>query len=335
MNKDSRETLAARVASLQQEDFEATALTVFHYQASANPIYAQYLKLLRKEAASVGRLADIPYLPIALFKHYPLQTGGSWQAVQIFSSSGTTGVHTSRHLLRDEDWYKQLASKAFQAIYGDLSDWIVLALLPSYLERGGSSLVFMAEAFIRQSQSALSGFYLHDLRGLSDLLAREKNSGQQILLIGVSFALLDLAEQFPQNLPDNVVVMETGGMKGRRRELTRQELHAQLKSSFGLRYIHSEYGMTELLSQAYAPRDGLFYPAPTMRVLSRELSDPLSIRTDAQTGALNIIDLANLDTISFIATDDLGRVYPDHTFEVLGRMDASDTRGCNLLLGNI
>lgn len=335
MNKDSRETLAARIASLRQEDFEATTLDVFHYQASANPIYAQYLKLLRIEAASVGRLADIPYLPIALFKHYPLQTGGPWEAVQTFSSSGTTGAQTSRHLLRSEDWYIQQASRAFQAIYGDMRDWIILALLPSYLERGGgSSLVFMAEAFIQQSRSDLSGFYLHDLKALSELLAREKNTGQKILLIGVSFALLDLAEQFPQRLPENVVLMETGGMKGRRRELTRQELHEQLKSSFGLQHIHSEYGMTELLSQAYAPRDGIFQPAPTMRVLSRELSDPLSIRTDAQTGVLNIIDLANLDTISFIATDDLGRVYPNHTFEVLGRMDASDTRGCNLLLGS-
>lgn len=332
MIKDSRNTLAERIQQLNGQDFEDTALAVFRYQASTNPIYAQYLKLLRISPASVARLVDIPCLPISLFKHFPIQSG-QWKAVRTFSSSGTTGAQTSSHLLRSEDWYIQQARRAFEAIYGNIQEWTILALLPAYLEREGSSLVFMADAFIQQSQSPLSGFYLHDLEALAKLLAEEKNSGNKILLIGVSFALLDLAEQYPQTLSQQVVLMETGGMKGRRRELTRQELHEQLKNSFGLPHIHSEYGMTELLSQAYAPKDGLFVPAPSMRVLSRELSDPLSIRSDTQTGALNIIDLANLDTIAFIATDDLGRVYPNHTFEVLGRMDASDTRGCNLLLG--
>ncbi len=329
--KQDRDRLAARVANLAGEDFEEVALAVFRYQAIANPIYAQYLKLLRSEPYSIRQLADLPFLPIALFKHYDLQSG-HWQAARIFKSSGTTGAQTSQHLLRSEAWYIELASRAFERLYGDLSSWTVLALLPAYLERTGSSLVFMAEAFIRQSRSAASGFYLADLAKLSEVLQEEMARGQQVLLLGVSFALLDLAEQFPQPLSEQVVIMETGGMKGRRRELTRQELHTQLKEAFGLAHIHSEYGMTELLSQAYAPKDGIFLPAPAMRLLSRELSDPLQIRHDSQTGALNIIDLANLDTIAFIATDDLGRVYPDHSFEVLGRMDASDTRGCNLLI---
>lgn len=237
--KDSRNTLAERIQQLACQDFEDTALAVFRYQASANPIYAQYIKLLRIAPASVARITDIPYLPISLFKHFSIQSG-QWNAVRIFTSSGTTGAQTSSHLLRSEDWYIQHASSAFQAIYGDIREWTILALLPAYLEREGSSLVFMADAFIQQSQSPLSGFYLHDIQALAKLLAQEKNSGNKILLIGVSFALLDLAEQYPQSLSQELVVMETGGMKGRRRELTRQELHEQLKRSFGLPHIHSE-----------------------------------------------------------------------------------------------
>jgi hypothetical protein len=207
----------------------------------------------------------------------------------------------------------------------------VLALLPAYLERTGSSLVFMADDFIRQSGHPASGFFLNDLPALKEQLLASRGRAQPTLLIGVSFALLDLAEQFPLDL-GNTIIMETGGMKGRRRELTRPELHQILREAFKVEHIHSEYGMTELLSQAYAPKDGVFHPAPTLRVATREITDPLSTTPPGKTGALNLMDLANLDTISFIATDDLGRVYPDGSFEVLGRMDASDVRGCNLLV---
>lgn len=305
---------------------------MFHYQARYNPIYARYLDLLRISPTGVGQLSQIPCLPISLFKRYLLKTG-DWPEARTFISSGTTGKTTSRHALRDEAWYQQNARRAFEAQYGPLAGRPVLALLPAYLERSGSSLVFMADDFIRRSGHPDSGFFLDRLDQLSNVLARvDADEGTPPpLLLGVSFALLDLAETYPHPLK-RTIVMETGGMKGRRRELTRAELHDSIGSAFGLNNVHSEYGMTELLSQAYAPRAGRFHPAPTLRALTRDLTDPLRMRQDARTGALNLIDLANLDTVSFIATDDLGRVYPDGTFEVLGRMDASDTRGCNLLV---
>lgn len=316
---------------MQAEDYPSLALAIFRYQSVHNPIYAQFLNLLHIDVNKVVKAADIPCLPIGLFKKYALQSG-TWNAVRTFSSSGTTGRQTSKHLLHNDEWYKRNARRAFELIYGPIKDRPILALLPAYLERSGSSLVFMADDFIQQSCHEDAGFFLNDLEALQQKLKRlNKESKLAPLLIGVSFALLDLAEQFPTDL-SNCIVMETGGMKGRRRELTRAELHQTLKTAFNCKQIHSEYGMTELLSQGYAPANGRFIPAPSMRVYSRETSDPLSLRKDSKTGALNIHDLANLDTISFIATDDLGRVYPDGTFEVMGRMDASDTRGCNLLV---
>lgn len=330
---EERDRLLDRIRTVKEASFDALALAVFRFQATHNTIYAQYLKLLRVDPNSVSRTTEIPFLPIALFKNHDLRTG-KWSAMRIFSSSGTTGAATSKHSLRSEGWYRFNARRAFERQYGPLQGRAVLALLPAYLERTGSSLVFMAEDFIQQSQHPDSGFFLDDLPGLSAKLRRLKNEQIPTLLIGVSFALLDLAEQFPQAL-ENTIIMETGGMKGRRRELTREELHGTLTNAFSVEHIHSEYGMTELLSQAYAPKNGRFIPAPTLRVFPREVTDPLALTAPGRTGAINLIDLANLDTISFIATDDLGKRYPDGTFEVLGRMDASDVRGCNLLVQEI
>jgi hypothetical protein len=327
-----RGELLERISALSPATFAAVGLDVFQYQAKHNLIYAQFLELLRVDPASVRRMEDIPHLPIALFKRYALQSG-DWEPVRTFTSSGTTGNTTSRHPLRNEEWYRTNARRAFEAQYGPLKDRPVLALLPAYLERTGSSLVFMADDFIHQSGHEVSGFFLDDLASLQEKMAwlQANHEGPAPLLIGVSFALLDLAELHPGDR-SKFIIMETGGMKGRRREMTREELHGTLSEAFNVEHIHSEYGMTELLSQAYAPKKGVFLPAPTLRATTREITDPLTTMATGKTGALNLIDLANLDTISFIATDDLGRVRPNGTFEVLGRMDASDVRGCNLLV---
>ncbi len=328
-----RKRLLKRVSRVTPASFEALALDVFQYQAHHNPVYRQYLQLLGVEAASVKAVAQIPHLPISLFKTHALQSG-TWQPAQVFSSSGTTGQQVSRHLLRDPQFYRENARRGFEQFYGSLSPFCILALLPSYLERQGSSLVFMVEDFMRQVNDPCSGFFLNNTDSLLKILQDQQKSQQPTLLIGVSFALLDLAEAAPTDL-SNIIIMETGGMKGRRKELTRTELHRRLQEAFNVTAIHSEYGMTELLSQAYARQEGLFYPAPTMRVAARERTDPFQLQPPGRTGALNIIDLANVDTISFIATDDLGRVYEDHSFEVLGRLDASDVRGCNLMVADL
>lgn len=330
----NRAELLERIRNVGPKTFGPLALDVFQYQARHNLIYAQFLELLRVSPTTIRRVEDIPCLPIALFKRYALQSG-EWQPTRVFTSSGTTGATTSQHLLRDEAWYRTNARRAFERQYGPLRGRPVLALLPAYLERTGSSLVFMADDFIQQSGHPDSGFFLDNLPELAARLQLlNKTAATPPLLIGVSFALLDLAEQHPQALADTII-METGGMKGRRREMTREELHRTLNQAFQTDYIHSEYGMTELLSQAYAPQNGRFLPAPTLRVTTREITDPLAATAAGKTGALNLIDLANLDTISFIAADDLGRVYPDGSFEVLGRLDASDVRGCNLLVADV
>lgn len=327
----SRDRLAARISAVSPADFDEVALEVFRYQAEHNLIYARYLQLLQLDPAAVNGRTDIPHLPISLFKTQDLRTG-DWAPVRTFSSSGTTGATTSCHPLAHEDWYRRGARRTFESVYGPLKGRAVVALLPAYLERTGSSLVFMAQDFIEQSSHPDSGFFLHDLVGLAAVLDRLVAHHTPTLLLGVSFALLDLAEQYPQALGDTIV-METGGMKGRRRELTRTELHDTLNRAFQTSQIHSEYGMTELLSQAYAPANGRFEPAPTLRVTPRDVTDPFATTAFGRTAALNLTDLANLDTISFIASDDLGRVYPDGTFEVLGRIDNTDIRGCNLLIG--
>lgn len=329
-----RNDLIRRVETTAGEMFDdLLALDVFQYQSRHNALYRQYLSLLGVSPEAITRVEDIPFLPIRFFKSHLIQTG-AWEPALAFASSGTTAAATSRHLLRDPDFYRRNARRGFAHFYGPVEDYCVLALLPSYLERSGSSLVFMAEDFIRQSRYPESGFFLYNTEELVGILAGCKKNAVPTLLLGVSFALWELAEQHPMGL-GGVAIMETGGMKGRRREITREELHGILKAAFHVETIHSEYGMTELLSQAYSRGGGLFRPAPTMRVLAREITDPFTLQQSGKTGALNIIDLANLDTISFIATDDLGRVYEDGSFEVLGRLDASDARGCNLLVADV
>ena len=329
----SRDELAQRIKLVGPENFWDLALAVFHYQVANNLIYAEYLDLLHVDPLTVRQKTDIPYLPISLFKTQDLRSA-EWLPVRTFCSSGTTGAATSRHPLREDGWYRHLAASSFERQYGALEGRAILALLPAYLERTDSSLVYMVDDFIRRSKHPDSGFYLDDLPALAARLRKLSDRKVPTVLLGVSFALLDLAEAFPQPLRETII-METGGMKGRRHELTRMELHGRLRAAFQVPDIHSEYGMTELLSQAYAPRDGLFYPAPSLAVTPRDITDPLSQGAIGRTAALNLTDLANIDTVSFIASDDLGRVHEDGRFEVLGRIDYSDIRGCNLLAGDL
>jgi len=318
------------LANLNEANFEAVAEAVFAYQSANNPIFAQYLRLLGDSSGIHTTKLKNRFLPISFFKTHTLKSG-VWDAETEFTSSGTTGQIPSRHLVRDLDFYLQNAGRGFANFYGDPSEWAILALLPSYLERGGSSLVAMADFFIQESQHTESGFFLDNYEQLKSALIACRSKNCKTLLLGVSFALLDFSEQFPMDLR-GVTIMETGGMKGRRRELTRLELHETLQAAFQVENIHSEYGMTELFSQAYAQAGSRFRPAATMRVLATELNDPFCPVAPGRTGVLNIIDLANLDTCSFVQTEDLGRVYPDGSFEVLGRADTAEMRGCNLMV---
>ncbi|RMG82409.1 MAG: acyl transferase [Bacteroidetes bacterium] len=319
-----------KIAALPDADFEETALEVFRFQYFFNPVYRTFVDLLGVDYQSVNSISRLPFLPISAFKNHVVRTG-DWTPETVFTSSGTTGSATSRHWVRNLDFYTRNTVRGFEVFYGSPADYCVLALLPSYLEREGSGLISMVAHFIALSKYRESGFFLRNHDELVARITKCQKKRIPVLLIGVSFALLDLAEAYELNL-EGVIVMETGGMKGRRREMTREELHGFLKERFHVPEIHSEYGMTEMFSQAYARKSGRFFPAPTLRVLSREMTDPLTLQKTGKTGALNLIDLANFDTASFIATDDLGRVYENHSFEVLGRMDASDARGCNLLL---
>lgn len=326
-----RKELAIRISGMTSDQFPDLALQVFEYQYLYNALYRSFLDLAgRRKPGAITDWTEIPCLPIQFFRNYPLKSG-DWPSETIFSSSGTTGQSTSFHHLRSQDWYRTLSRKGFEHFYGPLSQYTLFALLPAYLERTGSSLVFMADDFIRQTGKPESGFFLTDIEALLWQLAIAKESGARFILIGVSFALLDLAEQHAPDLSGGIV-METGGMKGRRREITRQELHQSLQIGFNLPVIHSEYGMTELFSQGWSMGGGKFNPSPTLRIRCRDITDPFEQKKYGQTGAVNAYDLANLDTVSFIATDDLGKVYADDSFEVLGRLDASEARGCNLML---
>ena len=326
-----RQTLLKRIREVTPDSFEAVCMDLFGYQSSENPLYKEFLELLQVDPKEVSCPEEIPFLPIELFKQYRIKTG-EWQVNEVFTSSGTMGQTSSMHLLRDPSWYQELSLKGFEKVYGSIKDWVILALLPAYLERQGSSLVYMVEQFIKASGHSKSGFYLHNLDQLNAALSQLKAAEHKILLLGVSFALLDLAEQFPQDL-SHITLMETGGMKGRREEITRDELHAILSSAFQLNSVHSEYGMTELLSQAWSVGDGLFFPSPTMRIYLREITDPFSLVPLERPGLINVVDLANVDTCSFIATDDIGKLHENGSFEVLGRLDYSDIRGCNLMIG--
>lgn len=310
--------------------FQQAALAVFHYQAVTNPVYAGFIKGLNINPHLVDSITQIPFMPVEFFKSQPVITGQQTPAIT-FTSSGTTGMITSRHEVADVSWYEHSFRKAFELFYGPVSRYCILALLPSYLERQGSSLIYMADDLIRQSGRPDSGFFLYNHADLHRQLLKQQQAGQPTLLIGVTFALLDFIETCQLNFPE-LVVMETGGMKGRRREMVREELHERLCEGFGVKAIHSEYGMTELLSQAYSRGNGLFNCPPWMRILTRDTNDPLQLLNGSQTGGVNIIDLANINSCAFIATQDLGRLYADGSFEVLGRFDNADIRGCNLLV---
>ncbi len=336
-SKNTRQALIRRIKQLTPDDdhaFEELALQVFQYQAKLNPVYRRFLKLLGRSPAQVQTPSEIPFLPIELFKTKQIKTG-RWQEECVFTSSGTTGTTPSRHFLRTADFYRRHALRSFELFYGPIQQYTILALLPSYLERKNSSLVFMVQHFIEQSKKQQSGFFLNEYEGLRQTIEDLQNNGQSILLIGVTFALLEFAEQHPMQLNDKqFILMETGGMKGRGPEYTRAEVHEKLKRAFGLRQIHSEYGMTELLSQAYSKGKGLFKCPPQLRIRIRDLRDPFAERQTGHSGGINIIDLANLDSCSFIATQDIGLRHKDSTFEVLGRSDDSELRGCNLMVIN-
>ena len=336
-----RQLLRERVLRVELTDFTSLALDIFTYQATHNPIYRSFLNHLSVVPNQINELHQIPFMPISFFKqHAVLSLPESIASdATVFASSGTTGTLTSRHYVPDLALYTAISQRLFEEQYGSLTNFHILALLPSYLERNNSSLVYMVQHFITESGSGQSGFYLHDMNELTNQLTTLlKQSDRQILLIGVTFGLLDWVETNPDLAfvgdSNRVIVMETGGMKGRRKELLREEVHKVLTHHLGLSAIHSEYGMTELLSQAYSQGEGLFRPGASMRVLLRDINDPFCIfpADYTRTGGINIIDLANLDSCSFIETQDLGQYGPDDTFRVIGRFDNSDIRGCNLLV---
>lgn len=323
--------LYKRIFNIQSSlEFEKIAIEIFKLQFTNNKVYRSFCDLLNVHPSDINSIDEIPFLPIEFFKtHQILSNTNAIQ--QIFTSSGTTGMATSKHYITDISLYKKSYLEGFKFFYGNPSDYVILALLPSYLERKGSSLIYMVDDLIKQSQNTESDFYLNNLDELTEKLRFLDKNGQKVLLIGVSYALLDLIEKHQFQLK-NTIVMETGGMKGRRKELIRQELHSILKRGFGLNVIHSEYGMTELLSQAYSKENGIFYTPSWVKIMVRNSEDPLEIFGYEKTGGINIIDLANVNSCSFIATQDLGKIHPDNSFEVLGRFDSSDIRGCNLLI---
>lgn len=314
-----------------KEAFEKVGLEIFRYQAENCVVYREYIQNLRIDPLEVFSLEQVPYLPIAFFKSHNVLSDLLNPAQIVFSSSGTTGMSQSRHLVTDLSIYEQSFQQAFELFYGHVSDTCILALLPSYLERDGSSLIYMIDALIKDSGNEHSGYFLHNHQDLNKTLLMLQENGQKTILIGVTYALLDFLENYQLNFPE-LIVMETGGMKGKRKEMVREELHEILTNGFGVTAIHSEYGMTELLSQGYSSGEGIFKCPPWMKIVLRDTNDPLSLIEGQKTGGINVIDLANINSCSFIATQDLGRVNPDGSFEVLGRFDNSDIRGCNLLI---
>ncbi len=332
----TRPQLCEHIWDITQERFVEVALALFRYQAAHNQIYGQYIKYLKKDPNKIENICDIPFMPIGFFKQHRIVTG-SLPTPTVFESSSTTSIVTSHHFVADTDWYDRISTRIFEHTYGALSEIQILALLPSYLERNNSSLVYMVGTFIEKNIA--SGFYLKNTAELIDKLSASNQP--PTLLWGVTFALLDLAEnhdlRFLKQHP-NLIVMETGGMKGRRPELLREEVHEILTEKFSVKTIHSEYGMTELLSQAYSKGNGIFNESSTMKILLRDINDPFAVYECADEspryGGINVIDLANIDSCAFIETQDLGRFAPEtHTFEVIGRFDNSDVRGCNLMMG--
>lgn len=320
--------LQDKIFNVSATGFDALSLAVFRFQFDHNPLYRAFTQALHIRPESVTSPTSIPFLPIHFFKTHAV-AAGTFDAELVFESSGTTRTGNSRHLVRDAGLYRQSFASAFELFYGSITDWCIIGLLPSYLERGQSSLVVMVDELIKKSQHPASGFYLYEHERLMAHIAANEHSGQKTLLIGVTFALLDLAAAWPRPLR-HTIVMETGGMKGRRKEITREEVHGILKKAWQLPAIHSEYGMTELLSQAYSHGDGIFQCPPWLRVMVRDEDDPLTM-ANASRGLINVIDLANLHSCSFIATDDIGLLHAGGAFEVMGRMDNSDVRGCSLM----
>lgn len=320
-----------RLKLVDEAGFYGFCNDLFKFQFENNPIYNKYVKSLGKDPGSIKRLEDIPFLPISAFKHHMVKTS-DWNSAFTFESSGTSGMVLSKHYIEDIDFYLDVSSSAFERFYGDPQEYIILAILPTYLERSNSSLIFMVKHLIELSRSDHSGFYLSNMRELRTMIKNLQGiNDKKIMLWGVTFALLELASNYPLNM-DNMIVIETGGMKGKGEEIVRTELHEQLAKNLNIDSIHSEYGMTELLSQAYAFDNGRFQCPPWMRVFTREINDPFCMVQDGQQGVINIIDLANIHSCAFIETEDLGRVNADGTFEILGRLDNSDMRGCNLLI---
>jgi phenylacetate-coenzyme A ligase PaaK-like adenylate-forming protein len=312
------------------EEFVQIALQLFHLQYNRNKIYREFCDLLKVNPTEITSLDKIPFLPIEFFKSEQVITG-DFTPAQTFLSSGTTGQNQSKHFVKDIAVYEESFVKGFNQFYGDVEDYCFLALLPSYMEREGSSLIYMTEYLVKHSNHPLSGFYLDEYDKLIETIQQLKKTNQKIVLLGVSFALLDFAEKYQVDLSD-VIIMETGGMKGRRKELTRAELHQIYKERFNVSVIHSEYGMTELLSQAYSFGEGIYQSPNWMKVLIRDINDPFTFLPTQKTGGVNVIDLANINSCAFIATQDLGKKNNDNSFEILGRFDNSDLRGCNLLI---
>jgi phenylacetate-coenzyme A ligase PaaK-like adenylate-forming protein len=313
-----------------QKQFEKIALKVFRFQHENNLVYREFCNFLKVDKSTVKSLNQIPFLPIQFFKSHNVVSNSN--AIQeTFISSGTTGMITSKHLVSDVSLYEQSYRNAFSEFYGNIEDYVVLALLPSYLERSGSSLIYMVKDLIKLSNNVDSGFYLHNYDELISKLVELDNAGQNVILIGVTYALLDLVEKQKFQLK-NTIIMETGGMKGKRKEMIREELHEILCDGFGVQNIHSEYGMTELLSQAYSLGNGIFECPAWMQILTRDTEDALSYVDCGKTGGINVIDLANINSCAFIATQDLGKKQPNNAVEVLGRFDNSDIRGCNLMV---
>lgn len=319
------------VFSIQnEEDFNRVALEVFQYQFENNKVYQRYVRNLRIDISAIKHYTEIPFLPIQFFKTQKVSTLDSTPQIT-FTSSGTTGMTNSQHYVYDLEWYEMSYRKTFELFYGHIEEIAVLALLPSYLEREGSSLIYMVDDLIQASQQPESNYFLYNHDELYATLQLLQAKGTMTILIGVTYALLDFVEKYKVDFPA-LIVMETGGMKGKRKEMIREELHQILCNGFGVPAIHSEYGMTELLSQGYSKGQGLFQTSNWMKILIRDTNDPLTLIHNSNTGAINVIDLANIHSCAFIATQDLGKIYPDQSFEILGRFDNADIRGCNLLV---
>jgi phenylacetate-coenzyme A ligase PaaK-like adenylate-forming protein len=312
-----------------EADFDSTSLQIFRFQYENNEIYRSFVQTLGTDPEKLTKINEIPFLPISFFKTHSLLSS-TFTPQAVFESSGTSGTVNSKHFIKDLDIYEESFLKGFESVYGPVSEYCILGLLPSYLERSHSSLVYMVNRLIQLSGNDSSGFFLHDFKNLHSVLTVLEASKQKTILIGVTYALLDFAAAFPLSLK-HTIIMETGGMKGRRQEMVRSEVHEKLKNAFEVKEVHSEYGMTELLSQAYSTSDGIFHCPSWMKILLREEEDPLRIITEGA-GIINVIDLANVYSCSFIATDDSGKLYADGSFEVLGRIDGSDIRGCSLML---